>query len=187
MFRALALSVLWLITALVTLPEKGAAQNPQTAAEPEFQDVFYHLEAGKLVPLERQTGIVKGKASGFIVMSMKAVYDYPGGKSSVRVRSGERLEFVVRSFAAKIDVDPNTQYRLRKLESKKDKRELVVSAGHASPVGASMKTDLARGILPVTFSRYGNASYKLTTESLPPGEYALSREYVQTVFCFGVD
>ena len=60
-------------------------------------------------------------------------------------------------------------------------------AGHASPLGASTQTNLAQGVLPVEFAKYGDASIKLHTGPLPPGEYAVSRIYGQTVFCFGVD
>lgn len=163
----------------------GIAQ--ETLSEPEFSDVFFRLDAGKLVPLERQTATIQGKASGFIVMSMKASSEFPGAKSPVRFHSYETLDFVVRFALAPSAVDPNTLYVLRKLNGKKKSRELVFMAGHASPVGASTKTDLAEGVLPVTFARYGTSSIRMTTRSLPPGEYAISRPYAQTVFCFGVD
>jgi hypothetical protein len=192
MLRALTISTSWLLILFGGVPAAINAQTAepvekQSASEPDFAEVFYRLDAGKLVPLERQTAAIRGKASGFVVMSMKSVSDFPGGKSPVRFRTGELLEFVVRSPIASSAVDPNTLYCLRKLDTKKNKRELVIMAGHASPFGASTKTDLAQGVLPVEFSRYGNASIKLITEVLPPGEYALSHVYAQTVFCFGVD
>jgi hypothetical protein len=163
----------------------GIAQ--ESLSEPEFADVFFRLDAGKLLPLERQTAAIQGKASGFIVMSMKTSSEFPGVKSPVRFAADQPLIFVVRSPLASSTVDPNTLYVLRKLNIKKKSRELIIMAGHASPVGASTKTDLAEGVLPVTFSRYGTSSIKMATGPLPPGEYALSRLYAQTVFCFGVD
>ena len=163
----------------------GIAQ--ERSPEPEFSDVFFALDAGKLVPLERQTATIHGKASGFIVMSMKASSEFPGAKSPVRFHSDQTLDLIVRSALAPSTVDPNTLYVLRKLDPKKKSRELVIMAGHASPVGASTKTDLAEGVLPVTFARYGTSSIRMTTGSLAPGEYAISRPYAQTVFCFGVD
>jgi hypothetical protein len=163
----------------------GAAQ--EILLEPEFADAFFRLDAGKLVPLERETAAIQGKVSGFIVMNTKSSSEFPGTKSPVRFRSNQSLDFVVRSPLAGSSVDPNTLYVLRKLNIKKKSRELVIVAGHASPLGASAKTDLAEGVLAVTFARYGASSIRMTTAPLPPGEYALSRLYAQTVFCFGVD
>ena len=163
----------------------GVAQ--ETLSEPEFADVFFRLDAGKLTPLERQTAAIQGKASGFIVMSTKAASEFPGTKSPVRFRSDQALDFVVQTPLAAAAVDPSTLYVLRKLNSKKKSRELVIMAGHFTPVGGSTKTNLSQGVLPVTFTRYGASSIKMSTGPLPPGEYAVSRLYLQTVFCFGVD
>jgi hypothetical protein len=149
--------------------------------------VFVGLDAGKLIPLERQTASIQGKASGFIVMSTKAASEFPGAKSPVRFRSNQTLDFIVRSPLASSTVDPSTLYVLRKLTTKKKSRELIIMAGHVTPLGASTKTDLAEGVLPVTFNRYGASSIKMSTRPLTPGEYAVSRLYAQTVFCFGVD
>jgi hypothetical protein len=73
----------------------GVAQ--ETLSEPEFADVFFRLDAGKLVSLERQTAAIQGKASGFIIMSTKAASEFPGTKSPVRFRSDQSLDFVVRT------------------------------------------------------------------------------------------
>jgi hypothetical protein len=175
---------LWFVT-LMFCALVAVAQ--ESLPEPEFNDVFFRLDASKLLPLERQTAVIQGKASGFIVMSMKAASEFPGSKSPIRFHSGQPLDFVVRSALASSAVDPNTFYVLRNLKSKKKSRELVIMAGHASPIGASTNSNLAQGVLPLTFAHYGASSIKLTTGPLPPGEYALSTAYAQTVFCFGVD
>jgi hypothetical protein len=164
-----------------------AGVGQDTVPEPEFTNVFLRLDAGKLISLERQTASIHGKASGFIVMSTKAASEFSGAKSPVRFRSDQPLDFVVRSALASSTVDPSTLYVLRKLNSKKKSRELVIMAGHVTPIGGSTNTDLAQGVLPVTFARYGAASIKMTTGPLPSGEYAVSQIYAQTVFCFGVD
>jgi hypothetical protein len=156
-------------------------------AEPEFADVFFRLDAGKLIPLERQTAVIQAKASGFIVMSMKSASEFPGAKSPVRCTSGQPIDFVVRTPFASAAIDPSTIYVLRKLGMKKKSRELVIMSGHASPLGASTNSPLAEGVLTVAFAKYGTTSIKLTTAGLLPGEYAVSRQYGQTVFCFGVD
>ena len=189
MKRTLLLVSLALLVVTITRHRvvKAQSDQPNRLVEPDTAEVFYRLEDSKLIPLERQTATIHGKASGFIVMSMKSVSEFPGGKSPIRFRSGEPLDFVVRSAFALSAVDPNTFYSLRHLDAKKKKRELVIMAGHASPVGASMQTNLAQGVLPVEFSKYGNGSIKLHTGPLAPGEYAVSHTYGQTVFCFGVD
>jgi hypothetical protein len=159
----------------------------ETVVEPEFADVFFRLDGGKLAPLERQTAVIQGRASGFIVVNTKAAWEFPGARSPVRFHSDQTLEFVVRSDFAPSSTDPNTLYVLRKLKGKKKSRELVIIAGKITPIGGSAKTDLAETALPVTFSRYGASSIKITAGPLVPGEYALNRLYDQTVFCFGVD
>jgi hypothetical protein len=83
--------------------------------------------------------------------------------------------------------DPNAVYYLRMLTSKKKTRELVMMAGHISPIGASTKTNFTGTPLPAYFSKYGSSSFKLTTDKLIAGEYALGRPYGGAVFCFGVD
>ncbi len=178
---------MWIIAVALLCSSIGIAQD--AVPEPEFNDVFAGLEAGKLVPLERQTAAIQGKAGGFIVMSMKSSWEIPGTKSPIRFHSGQPLEFVVRSmFAASLGsgVDPSTLYTLHRLDVKKKTREQVMMAGHASPVGATVNSD-PQGPLPLTFSKYGASSLKVTTAALPSGEYVLGRPYIQPVFCFGVD
>lgn len=101
----------------------------EAVPEPEFADVFFRLDAGKLDPLERQTAVIHGKASGFIVMSTKAASEFPGSKSPVRFRADQTLDFVVRSPLAASTVDPNTLYVLRRLNGKKKSRELSHHGG----------------------------------------------------------
>lgn len=40
--------------------------------EPEFNDVFAGLDAGKLIPLERQTSTIHAGGGGFMVVGTKA-------------------------------------------------------------------------------------------------------------------
>jgi hypothetical protein len=189
--RRIAFGYVPLIVGCCLLSAPSQAQTPdgQSVTEPEFADAFYRIDtAGKLIPLERQTATIQGKASGFIVMSMKSLFEIPGGQSPVRFHTGETLDFVVRSFVVATALDPNTLYALHKLDKKKNKREMVVMTGHASPGGASMNTNPVQGVLHVEFSRYGKSSLKISAGALAPGEYALSpHAYAQTIFCFGVD
>jgi hypothetical protein len=159
----------------------GAARehNEQEAASELDLDpeVFYRLDAGKLVRLESQ------KLEAHITKWTGKVWTgVPGEKSPVRFRAGEGLEFIYRSKMASPPFF--SLFSLRRLEAKKGKRELDIDA--------SQTIDLTQYSLPVDFSRYGKESVKLTTQALTPGEYALRSEYAhgenaQTVFCFGVD
>jgi hypothetical protein len=176
-----------LFAAAVLLAGMRALPEQQIPAEPQYPDVFMRLDAGNLVPLERQTAVMKSKSAGFIVMSMKRVADLSGAKSDVRFHSAPAMEFVVRT-AAPTAIDPGSVYLLRKLTVKKDSRELKFMSGHVTPFGSSLtRHPLGQDVLPVSFSKYGESSLKLTAHDLPPGEYALSRAYGTALFCFGVD
>ena len=190
MKRTLLLASLGLLVSLVTsrpVIVRAQAVPPDRPAEPETAEVFYGLKDGKLIPLERQMGATVSKSSGLFVMNMRSALEFAGARSSVRFHTGEPLEFVVRSELAWSDCDPNTRYLLRRLDEKKKQRELVIMTGRITPLGSSTQNTLAQGALPVEFSRYGGSSFKLRSGPLPPGEYAVSRIHVQTVFCFGVD
>ena len=182
----LLLSALGLLM-MISAPAQTTSPDSKSVSEPEFADVFYRLDAGKLVPLERQAATMHGQAHGFIVMSMKTASEFPGSKSPIRFSAGQRLDFVVRSILAASMADPNATYCLRRLNSKQKTRELVTMAGHVSPVGMSTKMNLAGVALPVEFSKYGNSSFKMTTAELAVGEYAIGRPYGPAVFCFGID
>jgi len=160
----------------------------QTATpEPEMADIFYRLDRGTLVPLERQAPATRSNAHGFFVMNLTTVSEYPGAKSPVRFKSGERFDFVVRTVVPVFAVDPNTIYVLRKLDPKKKTRDVPIMTAHFSPLGTSTTTTPAEGILPVEFSRYGSSSLKMTSGELVPGEYAVGPVHGPAVFCFGVD
>ena len=160
---------------------EGAA----SAEDPEFVGVVFRLDAGKLIPLERQAAVnMRTKTSGFMSVHARSAWEFAGARSSVRFVKGP-LEFVVRTQA---EIDPDAMYHLRKLDSTKKTREMVIATAHATPFGVSSSATLNDGALPVTFKRYGNSSVKISVAELPPGEYAIqAAPYPQAVFCFGVD
>lgn len=174
-----------LLAVVVALSTVGLAQT--SVPEPEFNDTFAELDAGKLSPLERQTATIRVKSSGFISVNMKTSSEIPGAMSIVRFQSGHTLEFVVRStFAATPGVDPNTFYTLHRLDTKKKTRGMIITTAHGSILGATAN-GAPEAALPLTFSRYGSSSFKITPGALPPGEYALKSISSQAVFCFGID
>lgn len=175
-------------------PQTGAPQ-PLTSTppsdglqEPEYLDTFFRLDGGaRLIPLERQLIAVQGSTSTDLLSArINAAFYFPGSKSPVRFRPTDKLEFVVRT-SVPTDVDPNTAYCLRRLDLKKNSREFLIAAGYVSPVSSSVKSDPARGLLPITFARYGKYSLRIATPQLQPGEYALSNYSARAVSCFGVD
>jgi hypothetical protein len=182
MRRALLLPA-WGILVTLGASAQTAAPDSNTVSEPEFANVFFRLDAGKLIPLERQAVTnFRTKASGFMVVHAKSVWEFPDAKSPVRLGKGT-LEFVVRMPA---QMDPDGMYHLRKLDCKKKTREMVLATARATPLGASSAAQIDDA-LPVTFTRYGTSSVKMTVTGLPPGEYAIQPASLQAVFCFGVD
>jgi hypothetical protein len=163
----------------------------QQIPEPTFNDVFFGLDssAGKLVPLERQTATIQGKAKFGGFGGIKVASQFKPGKSPVRFKSVEQPQFVVRSFAANATTDPNALYVLRILKKKGDKRELTMLESHGPLALGGTTSNLGEGVLPVAFEKFGEHSLKIVSEKpLPPGEYALSRRAgMMDLFCFGID
>lgn len=169
---------------LLTLSISSVSWAQQAVTEPEFSEVFFRLDNGRLSPLQRETAVLKAKVGGFIVVNAKTTDIIPGPRSPIRFTSGASLEFVVRT-AFPPTVDPAAIYVLRKLDARKKDREYLTTETHATPFHAT--STQVEGQIAVQFAKYGQASLKLTTPSLQPGEYAISRQYSQTVYCFGVD
>jgi hypothetical protein len=178
-------STIKLLVAFLLVILLCAAQTP--VREPEFADVFFRLENGQLIALERQPITMKGGGHGFIVVNVKVTARFPGGKSTVRFKAGEPIDFVVRSPLSAGAADPAMFFCLRKLDAKKDHREMTITGGRFTPLGGSTSTNFQEGTVPVSFTKYGNGSYRVSTSGLPPGEYALGSIYPQVLFAFGVD
>jgi hypothetical protein len=155
--------------------------------EPDIADIFYLVDGAKLTSLERQSVTFHGSAHGFIVTSIKSSSEFAGNKSPIRLKSGQPLEFIVRSIIPSSAIDPNTIYCLRKLNGKKKTRELVMMSGHVQPFGVSTTVKPEEGVLPVEFTAYGSSSLKVVTQQLVAGEYAIGKFDGPAVFCFGVD
>lgn len=167
----------------------ACAQTTSALTEPEFADVVFGLDGSKLLPLERETVAVKMKAGGYVfVGTVTGFIEIPGGKSQVRLRGGRAMEFVVRT--ANREIDPAGVYQLHMLIAKKNKRQAVTVTGRVTALGSSsVNTKPTDDIIPVQFTHYGSASYKITTPPLAPGEYAFGFGHpgAMDVFCFGVD
>jgi hypothetical protein len=150
-------------------------------SEPDAPEVFFRLDGTKLVALERQNPPFKIKARGFIVVASSMSAQLKGGKSPIRVAAGQ-VDLVIRTAAT----DPQSIFVLRRLDAKKDSRQIVVSRGHVTPVGATFDSNNSGSSMPVEFARYGQGSVKASAK-LPAGEYAIGRPMGPALFCFGVD
>jgi len=183
--RPVLLLSAWGVLAAITASGQTAAADSTSVFEPEFAQVVFRLDAGRLLPLERQFPTsTRTNTSGFLVMNSRSAWEFAGAKSNVRFSSGATLELVVRPPSDRHD--PAMMYHLRRLDSKKQTRELVLFKMRSSPFGTSM-SQTGPGDLPLTFARYGWASIKITVPGLQPGEYAIQVEPFQMLFCFGVD
>lgn len=143
--------------------------------EPELLGVVYYLDSdkGQLVPLERQAARQSTAGGGFFFGQYKRRIKVAGAKSPVRFPDGQKLEFVVSGG----------DLQLYPLESKKDRREVVVSKATVYFVTSRSRSELAEKMLDV--KRYG-ASVKISpSEPLAAGEYGF---YISgEMFCFAVD
>jgi hypothetical protein len=174
---------LWPWLALSQGPVRPEAKaNDVAVAEPEFEDVFFRLDAGKLTPLERQSINYKGHA-GFMGHDMQSSSEFSGEKSPIRFKASDHLQFIVKPSLNK---DPESIFYLRRLTPKKKLREMVLMTGSVKVFGGTTQIN-PTGSLPVQFSRYGGSSLIMTMTALPPGEYAVGPIYGNVAFCFGVD
>lgn len=152
--------------------------------EPEYNDIFVLLDtaSGNLTDLERQTLKVKVHPHGF--GGAESDLDLKGGKSPIRFKKGETLEFIVRVSSPQ--TDPHGYILLYSLESKKNQRALeVAKAGYA---GIGSKTVLDKSAIAFTATRYGVSSFKIKAiQDLPPGEYLLLTKDAKDGFAFGID
>ncbi len=137
-----------------------ALSSSPSVVEPELIGaVYFQDETGKLIPLERAEFQTKG--------GNRQYREVDGATSPVRVKSGQRMLFVVRLANG---IDPNT-FVLSMLETEN---------------GARRWKNAGTAIL-FNVTKYGEASYGLTpVKDLPDGEYAFVRKDFSDSYCFGV-
>jgi hypothetical protein len=145
-------------------------------AEPENLGMVYLQDAsGALQPLERNQGIQRSGGSGALSRRQGGVYwEMAGAKSPVRLKSGQKMLFVVRLANG---IDPAT-FSLFPLETRQDKRRTRSDPGsRIAPLQWAL-----------TITNVGEVSYGLTpVNRLPAGEYAFSAANSNDAYCFAVD
>lgn len=152
--------------------------------EPEYDDVFFVLDSasGNLIDLERQVLKVKIHPHGF--GGSESDLQMKGGKSPVRFKQGQALEFVVH--VSPPEMDPMGFVSLYSLESNKNDRRLEVrKAGYMDFKGQIV---LDKSFVAINATRYGSSSFKIkTVHDLSPGEYLLLTKNAKEGFAFGID
>jgi hypothetical protein len=143
--------------------------------EPELIGaVYFQNESGKLIPLERaefQTKLVRPR--GVKKARPQQQRELEGPASSVRLKSGEKMLFVVKLANG---IDPNTLF-LSVLETNEDKRRMKPSA--------EIKNVFK--LVRFNVTKFGESSYGLTPDKdLADGEYAFIRSHGDDAYCFGV-
>ncbi|MGH9794318.1 MAG: hypothetical protein ACRD5G_06070 [Candidatus Acidiferrales bacterium] len=150
------------------------AQDPKVL-EPELLGAVYYLDSdkGQLILLERQPARQATNGAGFFFGQYKRRIKVAGAKSPIRFPQGQTLGFVVSSG----------DLQLYPLESKKDRREVVISKTTVYFVTSRARSQFAEKMLDV--KRYGASMKVSPSEPLPAGEYGF---YINgEMFCFAVD
>lgn len=165
--RFIFLFLLCVLCATLFTPLISAAGKVR---EPEAIGVFYWLNNGSLVQLERQTAVIK--------VMFRETAELKGERSPIRIKSGQKQEFIVQLANG---VDPN-KYSLNQFKVKNGKRQVVLTK--AMLLGAKSEVNT----IFFNVSKYGSRSYKIVpAETLPPGEYGFNPSESDDVFCFGID
>jgi hypothetical protein len=147
-------------------------------------EVFYQDASGAFIPLERKMSAPRTGSSALrgVVLPTVGVrglgnnihyWEIEGGKSPVRFRPDERLQFVVRLPAG---ADPGI-FNLMPLDANRESRRTRQNAkSHEAPLTIGLS------ITPAGESSFGLAP--LT--GLAPGEYCFSPKGSNDCFCFGI-
>jgi uncharacterized protein YcfJ len=146
------------------------AINP--VAEPDLIGVmFFQDPSGSLLSLEQNRGIPRRRASG---NSQLTYWEMAGASSPVRLKSGQKMLFVIRLAQG---IDPTT-FSLFPLETKNDSRR----------TGSDPRNKAAPMTLLFNVTKIGESTYGLSpAQDLAAGEYAFSPKNSDDAYCFGVD
>ncbi len=173
-----ALGVAAIVSCSTVHAEEEGSQVVKVQEPTKLNAVYLVDSLGALHPLEAAT--FQSKASAKLLGGAKVTTELRGAQSDVRCSTGTNLAFVVQLANG---VDPGT-WVLYSLESKKKKREVILSTSTSMGLGEKAGT----GSVPYDVVKYGLSSYKYTpSDPLPPGEYAFGRPGFGDAFAFGVN
>jgi uncharacterized protein YcfJ len=153
-------------------PSAPVAEPTNSVPEPDLIGVlFFQNQFGTLQSLEQNRGIPRKRISG---SSQQTYWEMAGASSPVRLKSGQKMLFVIRLADG---IDPTT-FSLFPLESKNDSRR----------TGSDPRNKTAPMTLQFNMSKIGESTYTLTpSQDLAAGEYAFSPKNSDDAYCFGVD
>jgi hypothetical protein len=165
-------------------------QDGKMPSEPGSPSVLYFLDSSaQLVPLESQVVRVKHKFHALGFTGVTAVYQVAGEKSPMRLKAGQKVEFVIRLEGK---VDPLESVQLYRFEGIEGSR--VVPIEDIDVLSRVTKISLASATVDFNAVKYGASSFKLIPiQRLAPGEYCLAvrlatkQENHSSGFCFGID
>lgn len=155
----------WALLLALTLLAQSTSKRKSGLPDPPKKDVPYLIHADLL--LETETNEAKEETR-----KEEQFYSIPGASSQVKTPlAGPEFLFESENIAPQ-------RLQLYKLDSKNGRREVVV---------ARKKKPVARPIRLSIFLIQGKLYKVRVDESLPPGEYSLSPDGSNAVFCFAVE
>jgi hypothetical protein len=155
---------MWKLAMVLLLCGAAWAQK-YDGPRPPKKDVIYLLHADNLIPTESGEAKEEGKKGD-------SLYTFPGTSSPARTPLAEPI-FIVDSEAIRPD-----SVELYKMDVKSGHREVRVSGGSRHSGSKALRLSVVR---------LDKGLYKLeASETLDPGQYALSPSTGNHVFCFEV-
>jgi hypothetical protein len=177
---------LFLLTALL-LTTMGIRAQPN----PSFLNQVYYYWADSLLPCPKTEGRMESRMKALGFGGSQMGYTMDGGRSALRIRTGDSLRFMIKMVSAM--GDPSTLIQLYRFDSKKDSRQAVT--GSQSRFGGSKESKVQ-----VSFDvqKSGTDVFILIPSTrLAPGEYgfmnsmAMNRSGMTSVtytfYTFGID
>lgn len=149
---------------LITLASLTFAQERYTGPKPPKPDVLYLVHADNLIPTEVADSKPESKHN-------ETTYIIDGASSPARTPLAEPI------FLIQADKIQPSALELYRIESKGNRREVSISNRH----------NRGQRALHLTVTPLGNNLYRVEAdEELDDGEYAISPNGSDTVFCFEV-
>ncbi len=172
----------------------AAQSNNSGASGSEILNHIYYFRPDSLIALEMTDGQMESKTKALGYGGSEAGIVIEGDKSLMRIKSGDSIHFAIKLGMAMMD--PSMTIKLYKFDSRKGKREAVLSS-QGGPYSHSKSTSNANEIN-LNMEKSGLDKFIMTPASrLPPGEYGFmntmsvkmqgARTAIYTIFAFGVD
>lgn len=164
----------------------------QELPEPDFTEIPYYLNGGKLNALKKVETSLSKRAKGMGYGGVETFYEVVGDKASDRFNSEVPISFVIK---IEDNRDPSENFSVVIAEIKKNKRLFVT--GKIATVFGSNNLKIDRRI-PISFKKIRDRIFEIDfPKSLSIGEYAIiptqkngsmvSGSQSINIYCFGVD